>query len=619
MKESLINHFTWELEQTGSQILLSKNPDLNEIKELQLRVKNTTGFTLTLDVNFIASDKQKLVVSFDILPNTDVSVPISLEHLNSQKLFPKRTLGRLRMMVNGSPMNKSEVTHIYLSSRPCHIRREIQIVHAMLASETTEGMIYQSECLIDSFGQWAKKDWSGKISDEISLKEKLLEKREEANKSKERHFTKGFFKVKKIRNKWYLLDPNNEPFFSIGLDCITPSVDCLVEPVRPYLPKNDQKGTNINYPIRNLMRVFGEKWYQDWEMLVAQYLTNWGINTIGNWSLLNFIESSKLPYVIPLDSVGEHAFPETKEKIFRDFPDVFSPEYEENAKRYAKSILPFKDDSLLIGYFMRNEPEWAFEYEVNLAEEVLKKETYTHTKKKMIQFLEERYMNAEKFNQYWGLRVDSIREGVLNTSNSTKLNEVAKQDLKDFSKEMVRKYISVPAKAIKELDPNHLNLGMRYAYVANETIIAGFENFDVFSINCYQEDPTDKIQQVANLTDLPVIIGEFHFGGLDKGLTATGIKGCLTQKERSKAYNFYLERAAAHSHFIGAHYFALYDQPCLGRSDGENYQFGFLDVCSLPHQEFIDGISIDGKKLLEIHKTGTSNAELPVLIPPIYC
>src|SRR5699024_1755624 len=155
-----------------------------------------------------------------------------------------------------------------------------------------------------------------------------------------------------------------------------------------------------------------------------------------------------------------------------------------------------------------------------------------------------RYETLFSFCEKWHLEGSSIHSIIEQTHSVEKLSERALADLKDFSKEMIFQYVKVPAQAIRDLDPNHLNLGMRYAYLANEAIAAGSEFFDVFSINCYQEDPTDKIDQVAKITGLPVMIGEFHFGALDKGLTATGIKGCMTQKDRAQAFDYYFAKAS---------------------------------------------------------------------------
>ena len=96
------------------------------------------------------------------------------------------------------------------------------------------------------------------------------------------------------------------------------------------------------------------------------------------------------------------------------------------------------------------------------------------------------------------------------------------------------------------------------------------------------------------------MIGEFHFGALDRGMDATGLRGVASQTDRGKAYRRYMHRAASHPMCLGAHYFILYDQAYLGRFDGENYQIGALDVCSHPYSEFIDGIVRAHSEIYEV-------------------
>jgi hypothetical protein len=164
-----------------------------------------------------------------------------------------------------------------------------------------------------------------------------------------------------------------------------------------------------------------------------------------------------------------------------------------------------------------------------------------------------------------------------------------------------------------------MDLGMRWAWISDPDIVSGWENFDVFSINCYFEDPTPALDNVKNLgVDLPIMIGEFHFGALDLGLTSTGLKGTLNQKERGKAYRYYCERVAAHSCGVGCHWFQLYDQFPLGRFDGENYNIGLLDVCSLPNDEMMGAIRDCAKVIYHVAE-GTKKpvTDRPGLIPMV--
>jgi hypothetical protein len=109
-------------------------------------------------------------------------------------------------------------------------------------------------------------------------------------------------------------------------------------------------------------------------------------------------------------------------------------------------------------------------------------------------------------------------------------------------------------------------------------------SFDVFSMNCYKQRLiAQEMEQISEILNMPIMVGEWHFGALDVGLPGSGIGHVPDQVSRGKAFRIYLEDAAAKSWCVGVHYFTLYDQSALGRFDGENYNIGFVDTCSRPY------------------------------------
>jgi hypothetical protein len=91
-------------------------------------------------------------------------------------------------------------------------------------------------------------------------------------------------------------------------------------------------------------------------------------------------------------------------------------------------------------------------------------------------------------------------------------------------------------------------------------------HFDVFSMNCYKQRlPADEMERISEMLNMPIMIGEWHFGALDVGLPASGIGHVPDQAARGKAYRVYLEDAASRPWCVGVHYFILYDQSALGR------------------------------------------------------
>ena len=108
----------------------------------------------------------------------------------------------------------------------------------------------------------------------------------------------------------------------------------------------------------------------------------------------------------------------------------------------------------------------------------------------------------------------------------------------------------------------HLDVYKRQAY--NTLMMSGWEYFDVFSINCYDFDPTKDMDFAKNAgVDLPIMIGEYHCGALDRGLPATGLKGVTNQEERGVMWRHFVEKAAAHPYGVAAHWFQYNDQLSL--------------------------------------------------------
>ena len=170
----------------------------------------------------------------------------------------------------------------------------------------------------------------------------------------------------------------------------------------------------------NLIKVFGENWHEQWSKITARRLIEWNVNTVGNWSDMDFARKSKTPYVMPMEG-----FPVTKLRIFRDFPDVFSKEYKALSTEFAQQLKATKEDKYLIGYFMNNEPGWAYIPEINLAEEVLSKGDGFATKAKLIEYLTTKYQGQiDGLNSAWKTTFSDFSE--LNTPIRRRLKIIGK-------------------------------------------------------------------------------------------------------------------------------------------------------------------------------------------------
>ncbi|MDO4366763.1 MAG: agarase, partial [bacterium] len=72
------------------------------------------------------------------------------------------------------------------------------------------------------------------------------------------------------------------------------------------------------------------------------------------------------------------------------------------------------------------------------------------------------------------------------------------------------------------------------------------------------------------------------------GLFHTGLVGTRDQAERAQCYRDFLNACLDHPRFVGTHWFQWQDQALTGRSDGENYQIGFVTVTDTPYPELVE-------------------------------
>jgi hypothetical protein len=454
--------------------------------------------------------------------------------------------------------------------------------------------------LADEFGQSRIHEWDGRTGDEAELVERLEAQYREADDHALPEDTSewggwtdrqweatGFFRTHHDGDRWWLVDPDGHPFWSAGLDCVRANIDSVYGGVAgalswipdedgPFAPALGETHGRplVDYLTANFVRAFGDDWHDRWTDTVLGQLRRLGFNTVGNWSEWEIAREAGYPYVRPL----RLDFDDT---IYRDFPDVFAEDFEAAAAAFAEPLAETREDPAMIGYFLGNEPTWGFADETPAAGMLYTTETCA-TRSELRSFVAERYGSDGELAEAWDMGVSfaDLESGRW----SEHLTDAARADLAEFSEVMVDEFYRVLSEACRAVDPNHLNLGTRYAYVPGDWAIRGMSHVDVFSVNCYDDRVrAEQFGEISDTLDVPVLIGEWHFGALDVGLPASGICRVGDQSARGDAYRVYLEDAAARPWCVGTHYFTLYDQSVVGRFDGENYNIGFLDVCHRPY------------------------------------
>ncbi len=560
-------------------------------------------------------DKPSLHARIGLLPRVPTRLAIPLGVLDGQTLFLPRTPLRLKATLQGRRLPLAELDRVVIGLLEASAGSRLRLLSPPRVEKAEPEYPPVDRLLVDELGQSATRAWPGKTAGAASLVQNLRSRREAAarpvpaNASRTqyggsanvRFEATGRFRAHRDGARWWLVDPDGGAFFSAGVDCVRCDEMAAVLPGTErnfaWLPdQSDDRfhrarasrpgmaGFGVAFQVANLIRAFDADWFAGWRDLTAHALGAAGFNTVGNWSDLQFARTSGLPYVVPMP-----AYNPKLPHLFRSLPDVFDPAYTAGCDAWAEWLAPLRSDERLIGYFLTNEPEWAFGKH-NLASEILEAAPHTHTRRALAAFLRTRYPNDAAWAAAWNAgerRTESVVTDVWRRAEDR--SRAAYDDLFAFSRLIVRQWVAPMATACARVLPGVLNLGTRWAWISSDLCYEVAEFCDVFTINNYDfEPPLSMLSEVSQRTGRPVMIGEFHHGATDRGLPSTGIKGVPTTRDRGVAYRRYVEQCAAHPACVGCHYFQYADQPILGRFDGENYNIGLVDVCLTPYAELLD-------------------------------
>ena len=185
----------------------------------------------------------------------------------------------------------------------------------------------------------------------------------------------------------------------------------------------------------------------------------------------------------------------------------------------------------------------------------------------------------------------------------------ARPDLAAFYTKTAETYFRTIRDLLRKDAPHHLYLGCRFAWVNDRAARAAAQFCDVVTYNRYTYSVADLA--LPDGIDRPLMIGEFHFGALDRGMFHTGLRKARDQAQRADCYRNYVRGALQNPRVVGTHWFQFRDQPTTGRSDGENYQIGLIDICDTPYGETVDACRAIGRDMYRLRTNGEPRASAP--------
>ena len=457
---------------------------------------------------------------------------------------------------------------------------KLELKSIKLTNESHEEFI-DPKVMVDKFGQWIHANWNGKIKNEEELKSswkndeailaslKNLDRDQYGGFNNTHQKVTGFFYTKKIDGKWWFVNPLGNLFLATGMNGVSPG-DYTRTKNRSYIfeempPKEFQQTSDdgaplISFGLWNQKRHFGDDWKNKWKNHAVNQLSTLGFNAI-NWSVPYL--NDKVVYAKFMKGWGI-------EEGVMGMPDIYSQAFLDQVDHLAKEqCAPLKNDPYLLGYFIGNEPVWPG-MESLVVDAILESDKTPEMKKVLKEYL--------------------------------KAGDTPERR-KEFIHESFKKFLKAINSAIKKYDPNHLTLGIRFGGDLNmeDSVIKMAEIFDVFSFNAYlPKVHSEKLDKVARIMDKPVLIGEFHFGVADHGLGG-GLQQVKDQDARGESYRYFVESAFSHPNVVSTFWYRWRDQPNTGRSDGENYNIGFVNVTGQVYVPMVKAAVETHKRIFDVH------------------
>jgi hypothetical protein len=450
---------------------------------------------------------------------------------------------------------------------------------------------------VDRYGQSVHADFSGKVSsDDELIADVAAEEAMLATMPPSTHFDQyggylhagwteeatGFFYVIKREGFWWLISPEGNPCFYIGMSTF-PALTWPSTPVTEreflfeWLPPRevpwssawgqdpwgaDPLEETVAFHTCNLIRKYGEDdWWIEAREIGLRRLESWGFSGGGKWGAPTSIVSTPVLYAPDTPVLVAHV-------------DFFNGGIADQVRQeLAAQVEPRANDPRILG--------WSFqsEYDALITRdeigEILTKPSETASKRALLDHaLDVLYAGSlSDLALAWGLAV-ADREELYAASPAP-----PDEDVDSLRRWYEEQYCDFVYTTIKDIDPNHLYIAPwivpwwwedeeDWRVQARHCDIMGYDRYAM----SYHDPPMDALRAEI---DVPTFCGEFSFPptyGFERGYGLYHSSWAEDEADAGERYAEWVKAAAEDPSCVGLTWFHYRDQPLTGRGPGRGQE-----------------------------------------------
>lgn len=392
----------------------------------------------------------------------------------------------------------------------------------------------------------------------------------------------SYFRVEQRSGVWWFVNPSGQLAISAGVDNVSYRGDVIHGTTQHPYSENIQK----LYPSQDA-----------WAKTEIDRLRSWGFNNLGAWTT-PFLWNYGMPYTVILDIAARSGG-----NWLKGIPsDVYSPQFEATARKIAeKECAPRAQDPNLLGYFSDNELRWGPDWrgKQNMLTMYLDLPSTAPGRQHAIAFLKKKYTDIQQLNQAWGVQASSFED-----PPSKAATKAFQADNSEFLGMVARRYFAVCAHAIHAADPNHLYLGAKFAGMPPDPVLQASGEADVVSVDIYNFDPRPIVEHIYSVAHRPILVAEFAFRAENSGLPNSQGAGPKVpdQAARARAYKNFVTELESLPEAVGYQWFEWCDEPKQGRFDGENSNYGLVNIEDNPYTQFVTKVKAANREAISMHR-----------------